>query len=201
LLDLSDAVKGVDRRLHALLHANSKPGHPSKLRRGPFDVTTEAPNRSDAWEFFHVGLDALAEIIDDARGFLAEFIPKQRKAEQLAQQDSDGRILLPGDVDWERYRALPEIRESLTRQRRPPRGRRFLSASVQRRKARLECRLVSLPERLSRSDPQHGGESLTEGKGQRPRLCGCQVVRVRQPNPWRGERRRALSGVPQRPSN
>jgi WD40 repeat protein len=41
------------------------------------------------------------------------FIPKQREADQLAQQDSDGRILLPGDADWERYRALIEVRESL----------------------------------------------------------------------------------------
>jgi hypothetical protein len=70
-------------------------------------------HRSDAREFFAIDPDALAEIITDARAFLAEFIPSQREAARLGQQESNGRILTPSDADWERYRALVAVREAL----------------------------------------------------------------------------------------
>jgi hypothetical protein len=70
-------------------------------------------NRSGAREFFEIHPDAFAAILDDARAFLADFVPKQHEADQFAQEESDGRILLPGDADWERYRALVEVREAL----------------------------------------------------------------------------------------
>jgi T5orf172 domain len=69
--------------------------------------------RSGAREFFEIDPDELTAIIDDARAFLDDFIPKQREVDELAQQNSDGRVLLPGDAEWERYRALIDVREAL----------------------------------------------------------------------------------------
>jgi hypothetical protein len=69
--------------------------------------------RSLAREFFEIDPEDLAAIIDDARAFLDDFIPKRHEAEQLAAQESDGRVLAPGTADWERYANLIDVRESL----------------------------------------------------------------------------------------
>ena len=65
-----------------------------------------------AREFFSLSTAALSDALQDAREFLAEFVPKQREAERLAKEESDGVLLKPGNQEWELYRRLLEIRES-----------------------------------------------------------------------------------------
>jgi hypothetical protein len=66
---------------------------------------------SDATEFFELEPDELRAILEDARAFLDDFIPKQREAERLATEESREEIVLPGDPEWSRYRSLLEIRQ------------------------------------------------------------------------------------------
>jgi len=46
-----------------------------------------------------------------AREFLGELLPKQKEADRLAREESDGRILKPGDEEWGTYRALLRVLE------------------------------------------------------------------------------------------
>jgi Meiotically up-regulated gene 113 len=50
---------------------------------------------SDATEFFDLDPEELRDVIQDARAFLDDFIPKQREAERLANEESREEILLP----------------------------------------------------------------------------------------------------------
>jgi hypothetical protein len=68
----------------------------------------------DAREFFAISADELGEAISDAREFMEEFAPRQREAERLAKEESDGRVLQPGDAEWDTYRRLVEVRVAET---------------------------------------------------------------------------------------
>jgi hypothetical protein len=61
---------------------------------------------SGAREFFSLTTTELEEAIRDARRYLEEDLPKQKEADRLAEEESDGRILRPGDEEWETYRGL-----------------------------------------------------------------------------------------------
>lgn len=65
----------------------------------------------EAREFFAVQPAELEDAIRDAREFLDEFVPKQREADRLAKEESDGHILKPGQEEWEAYRRVLQIRE------------------------------------------------------------------------------------------
>ena len=65
----------------------------------------------EAREFFAVEPAELRDAIRDAREFLDEFVPKQREADRLAKEESEGHILNPGQEEWEAYRRLLQIRE------------------------------------------------------------------------------------------
>jgi Meiotically up-regulated gene 113 len=67
---------------------------------------------SDATEFFELEPDELRAIIEDARAFLDDFIPKQREAERLGREESCDEIVIPGDTEWSRYRSLLEVRQA-----------------------------------------------------------------------------------------
>lgn len=61
-------------------------------------------------EFFELDADELSSAIADARVFLQEFLPMKREAERLASEESETRLLTPGDAEWELYRELLETR-------------------------------------------------------------------------------------------
>lgn len=67
--------------------------------------------KGTAQEFFAVTPTEVEEIIRDAREFLAEFVARQEEAERLAEEESDGRLLVPGTDEWSMYRKLLEVRE------------------------------------------------------------------------------------------
>jgi hypothetical protein len=105
-------LHGEPRAPHALrLHRNGRCGSGREIPAPPPSFLSLSAQR--AREFFEIDPDVLAAIINDDRAFLEDFVPKQREAELLGRQESDGRILLPGDADWERYRQLVEVREAL----------------------------------------------------------------------------------------
>jgi hypothetical protein len=62
-------------------------------------------------EFFALAQAELAEVLENARQYLAER-PREREAKRLAGEASDGRILKPTDQQWETYRALLLAREN-----------------------------------------------------------------------------------------
>ncbi|PYM19706.1 MAG: hypothetical protein DMD81_03255 [Candidatus Rokuibacteriota bacterium] len=66
---------------------------------------------SDAREFFAITPAELAPVIRDAREFLAEFVAKQAEADRLAEAETDGVLLKPGDPEWSVYRSLLAARE------------------------------------------------------------------------------------------
>jgi hypothetical protein len=66
---------------------------------------------TDAREFFAITAGELRLIISDARAFLEEFVAKQKEADRLAEEQSDGVLLKPGDAEWSLYRHLLAARE------------------------------------------------------------------------------------------
>lgn len=69
--------------------------------------------RSDATEFVEIPPGELETMIEDTRAFLEAFIPKQREVERLAGYQTDGRVVLPNQGQWESYRALLDVREDI----------------------------------------------------------------------------------------
>ena len=67
---------------------------------------------SEAREFFALTEGEVRGAVREAGEFLREFVPKQREAERLAKETSDGTLLRPGDQEWEWYRRLLDIREA-----------------------------------------------------------------------------------------
>ena len=66
---------------------------------------------SDAREFFAITPEALRSVICEAREFLAEFVAKQEEADRRAEEETDGVLLKPGDVEWSIYSSLLLARE------------------------------------------------------------------------------------------
>ena len=66
---------------------------------------------SDAREFFAITPEELAPVIRDAREFLAEFVAKKEEADRLAEAETDGVLLVPGDPEWSIYSSLLAARE------------------------------------------------------------------------------------------
>jgi hypothetical protein len=62
-------------------------------------------------EFYALKAAELEGAIRSAREFLGELLPKQKEADRLAREESDGRILKPGDEEWGTYRALLRVLE------------------------------------------------------------------------------------------
>jgi hypothetical protein len=75
-------------------------------------LRSKRSGRSDATEFFELDPTELAEVIRDARDFVADVLPKRAEAERLGNEQSDGRILQPGDDEWETYRRLLDVRQA-----------------------------------------------------------------------------------------
>ena len=77
----------------------------------PPDASTEVGSRADPRaEFFAVTPDELAEMVRRRREFLVEYVPKHDEAERLAKQDSDERVLEPGENERTAYQRLLEVR-------------------------------------------------------------------------------------------
>jgi len=66
---------------------------------------------SEAREFFAVTPEELRPVICEAREFLAEFVAKQEEADRLAEEETDGVLLQPGDTEWSIYSKLLAARE------------------------------------------------------------------------------------------
>jgi hypothetical protein len=64
-----------------------------------------------AREFFATTTIELEAAIREARAFLVEFVATRQETERLAQEESNGRLLTPGPVEWSIYRDLLETRE------------------------------------------------------------------------------------------
>jgi hypothetical protein len=75
-------------------------------------LRSKRSGEGDAREFFALSAVDLRDALRDAREFLAEFVPKQREAERLAKEETNGILLKPGHREWELYRRLLEVRES-----------------------------------------------------------------------------------------
>src|SRR5262249_347666 len=71
-------------------------------------LRSKRSKEGEAHEFFALSTCEVLDALREAREFLEEFVPKQREAERLAKEASDGVLLKPGDRDWERYRRLLE---------------------------------------------------------------------------------------------
>jgi hypothetical protein len=66
---------------------------------------------SGAREFFEIAPEQLKSVIGEAREFLAEFITNQAEADRLAEEETDGVLLKPGDREWSIYSRLLVARE------------------------------------------------------------------------------------------
>jgi hypothetical protein len=66
---------------------------------------------SGAREFFVIAPEELTSVIREAREFLAEFIANQMEADRLAEEETDGVLLKPGDTEWSIYSRLLVARE------------------------------------------------------------------------------------------
>lgn len=67
--------------------------------------------RSDATEFFEVNPDELAALVEDARQYAAEVLPKVAEAERLAGEACEDRVLPASELALELYRQLLKVRE------------------------------------------------------------------------------------------
>jgi len=74
-------------------------------------LRSKRSGRSAANEFFDVDPGELTALIQDARNYVEEVLPKILEAERLAEQECDERILQPSDREWETYRTLLDVRE------------------------------------------------------------------------------------------
>ncbi len=72
---------------------------------------------SEAREFFAITLAELMSLISEARDFLAEFVSNQAEADRLAEEETDGVLLKPGDAEWLIYSKLLAAREEEDTQR------------------------------------------------------------------------------------
>ena len=66
---------------------------------------------SEAREFFRITPEDLMSVIREAREFLAEFVANQMEADRLAEGETDGVLLKPGDTEWSIYSRLLVARE------------------------------------------------------------------------------------------
>jgi predicted GIY-YIG superfamily endonuclease len=67
--------------------------------------------RGEGKEWFEVDPDELAQVISDARHYLAEMLPAIAEAGLLSAQACEDRVLQPTDGVMETYRALVLVRE------------------------------------------------------------------------------------------
>jgi hypothetical protein len=72
---------------------------------------------SEAREFFAIPPNELRAVLSEAREFLAEFVANQAKADRLAEEETDGMLLRPGDAEWSIYSSLLAAREEEDTQR------------------------------------------------------------------------------------
>jgi Meiotically up-regulated gene 113 len=67
--------------------------------------------RSDATEFFEVDPDDLAALVEDARHYADEVLPKLAEVERLASEACDDRVLPASELALDIYRRLLSVRE------------------------------------------------------------------------------------------
>ena len=72
---------------------------------------------SEAREFFSITPEELMSVLSEAREFLAEFVANQAEADRLAEEETDGVLLKPGDAEWSIYKSLLVAREEEDAQR------------------------------------------------------------------------------------
>jgi len=74
-------------------------------------LRSKKSSASGAREFFAITPEELRSVIAEAREFLAEFVAKQEEADRLAEEETDGVLLKPGDAEWSIYSSLLAARE------------------------------------------------------------------------------------------
>ena len=74
-------------------------------------LRSKRSRRGDGTEWFEVDPEELAPIIEDARHYAKEVLPRIEEAERLTEEPCDDRILPPSGGVLETYRALIEVRE------------------------------------------------------------------------------------------
>ncbi len=74
-------------------------------------LRSKRSGEGEAREFFALTPPEMKDAVRDAREFLEEFVPKQREADRLAKEESDGQVVIPGQQEWHLFRRLLEIRE------------------------------------------------------------------------------------------
>ena len=74
-------------------------------------LRSKRAGEGEAREFFALSPSEVRDAIREARGYLAESVPKRRETERLARETSDGVLLKPGDQEWEWYWRLVNVRE------------------------------------------------------------------------------------------
>jgi hypothetical protein len=65
---------------------------------------------SEGCEIYRLSEDEVRGAMRETRTFLEEFVPKERDAQILANETSDGTLLKPSDQDWERYSRILDLR-------------------------------------------------------------------------------------------
>lgn len=74
-------------------------------------LRSKRSTRSEATEFFEVDPDELAALVEDARRYGTEVLPKLAEAERLAGGECDERVLPASEMALELYRQLVRVRE------------------------------------------------------------------------------------------
>jgi predicted GIY-YIG superfamily endonuclease len=74
-------------------------------------LRSKQSRRGEGTEWFEVDPEELAPIIEDARHYAEEVLPKIAEAERLAEELCDDRILQPSGGVLETYGALVKVRE------------------------------------------------------------------------------------------
>jgi len=69
------------------------------------------PSAGSTREFFALTTAEAEDAARDARTYLAEDFPMKGKADLLAVEACDGRILVPGDAEWDAFRRLLPVCE------------------------------------------------------------------------------------------
>jgi T5orf172 domain-containing protein len=67
---------------------------------------------STAEEVFALTPADVEKAMQDAQQFLEQDVPRQKEVDRLATAPSDGRLLIPGNGDWDTYWRLLEVREA-----------------------------------------------------------------------------------------
>ena len=73
------------------------------------------PSAGSNKEFYALTEVEAEDAIRDAQQYLAEDFPIQSKVANLANEESDGRVLVPDDAHWATYRRLLGVREEAHR--------------------------------------------------------------------------------------